>query len=193
MTDKHKLYNGLSQAAWGCVFLYLNVNIGPVNLLPEFAAFLLFLSAIRNLEEEERELTLLKPFCVILCLCYLLYWCGAFVGGLSGEWTTVPQLIADVILLYFSFQFYTNLSQLAEKYQGPEDTLDRKLLRLRTVQVVLTTALFLVTRLLPVRSSWWEIVALGMTMVQAVVCLWIMFTLFAVRRLFRKSPESDME
>ncbi len=43
--------------------------------------------------------------------------------------------------LYFHFQLFTDFAHLAERYQGEGETLDRRLLRLRTVQALLQTAL----------------------------------------------------
>lgn len=46
------LYQGVSHAAWGYFFLYFDVNLGPLNVLPDWAAYLLFLSAIGKLRGE---------------------------------------------------------------------------------------------------------------------------------------------
>ena len=50
MTDRETLYSGLSNAAWGYFLLHFNFNLGfngvRINILPEFAGFLLLLSAI---------------------------------------------------------------------------------------------------------------------------------------------------
>ena len=55
------LYQGVSHAAWGYFFLYFDVNLGPLNVLPDWAAYLLFLSAIHLLEGQRRDLALLRP------------------------------------------------------------------------------------------------------------------------------------
>ena len=51
-TDYQKLQRSLSKVVFGYVFLYININIGQVNLLPVFVGYLLFLSAIEGLKEE---------------------------------------------------------------------------------------------------------------------------------------------
>ena len=51
MTDCQKLFSGISKAAWGYFFLYFNININNVSILPGFVGYLLFLSAIRLLKE----------------------------------------------------------------------------------------------------------------------------------------------
>ena len=49
-TDYQKLQRSLSKVILGYVFLYININIGQVNLLPVFVGYLLFLSAIEGLK-----------------------------------------------------------------------------------------------------------------------------------------------
>lgn len=46
MTERKTLYDGVSNAAWGYFFLYFNINLGAVNILPRFVGWLLFLAAI---------------------------------------------------------------------------------------------------------------------------------------------------
>ena len=48
MTDRKTLYDGISHAAWGYLFLYLDINLGTVSVLPRFVGWLMFLSAIEK-------------------------------------------------------------------------------------------------------------------------------------------------
>ena len=56
MTQWQTLYTGVSRAAWGYFFLYFDIRLGQLNILPEFGAYLLFLSAIHFLEGQRREM-----------------------------------------------------------------------------------------------------------------------------------------
>ena len=49
-TSPRVIRKALSEAIWGYVFLYFNLNIGAVDLLPEFVGWILLLSAVRGLE-----------------------------------------------------------------------------------------------------------------------------------------------
>ena len=60
MTDRKTLYDGISHAAWGYLFLYLDINLGTVSVLPRFVGWLMFLSAIEKLKAERRDLALLR-------------------------------------------------------------------------------------------------------------------------------------
>ena len=61
-------YRGLGYAAWGYLFLHININLGNMDLLPEWAGYLLLLSAIGLLKAERRDLALLSPLGGLLAL-----------------------------------------------------------------------------------------------------------------------------
>ena len=103
--------------------------------------------------------------------------------------------------LYFHFQLFTDFAHLAERYQGEGETLDRRLLRLRTVQALLQTALTASvfplspgTELTFPGGSSLEGLAAGVLLALAaaglVVALMLMFALFALRRCLRQRAEA---
>lgn len=51
-------YRGLTKIAWGYVFLHLNLNLGTLNVLPNWVGYLLFFSAIILLGDQLRDLPL---------------------------------------------------------------------------------------------------------------------------------------
>ena len=66
--NRANLYHGLTKIAWAYVLLLVNVNLGTLNILPNWAGYLLIGQAIPLLAEERRDLALLKPFCLVLGL-----------------------------------------------------------------------------------------------------------------------------
>lgn len=188
MTDRSSLYKGLSCAAWGYLFLNLDLNLGNVSILPRFVGWLLFLAAVDELKEERRDLVLLRPLGVLLALWsgadWLASWTGRDVDGLFPP----LDLIVAVAQLYFLFQFLTDMAALAKAHcPEPEaGALSRKILRCRTVQTVLVTALSLVP-CLPARLP--EGVSGGALAVLAIAyCLLgvaLMLFMFQLRRAFQ--------
>ena len=81
MTDRETLYRGASHAAWGYFFLYIDINLGTLNILPDWAAYLLFLSAIRKLQGERRDLALLRPLGILLAVWNGADWLAVLGGG----------------------------------------------------------------------------------------------------------------
>ena len=117
MTDYTKIKNGISKIIWGYFFLYFNINLGTVSILPTFIAYILFLSAIELLKDEERELSLLRPLGVILGIWEAIEWLATCVGySFDNKWQFL-NLIIGLVNLYFHFQFITNLATIAKRYQ----------------------------------------------------------------------------
>ena len=198
--NHERLYRGVSHAAWAYFFLYFNINLGSINILPDFVCYLLLWSAIGCLEEEERDLTLLRPLCVLLGV-----WAGAdwvftlFQEPLDGQFPPVDLFLA-VAAIYFHFQLFTDFAHLAARYQPPGEELDRSLLRLRTVHTLLLTAVAVLTWPFPNGTqpsfsdgSFQEKLAglllLGLALAGLVVALMLMFGLFSLRKYFRPTGE----
>ena len=182
MTNHQKLYSGISKAAWGYFFLYFNINFNNVSILPSFVGYLLFLSAINLLKDEERELSLLHTLAVIMALWTGVEWLASFVGlNLEGMWQFV-DIIISLVNLYFHFQFLTNLASIAAKYQSEGYELDAKLLRYRTLQTVMLTAIEVIIHFQPWLSEAWTVISICMLIVYLIAGICLMKALFDLRK-----------
>ena len=95
------LYRGVSHAAWGYLFLYLDVNLGTVSILPAFVGYLLFWSAISALEGEVRDLSLLRPLCALLGAWAGAGWLYSWTGGSLDGCFYPLDVILQAASLYF--------------------------------------------------------------------------------------------
>ena len=183
MTDYQKLYNGISRAAWGYFFSYFDLNFGAVDVLPDFVGYIMFLSAINLLKDEERELSLLKPLGIILTAWAVFIWAGSFGNmQIEGMWQ-FTDLIIFVINLYFQFQLLTNIASIATEHQSYGYELDVKLLHYRTVQTVMLTGMQLLTYLQPwLPNMIWLLASFCMLVAFVVACICIMRILFNLRK-----------
>ena len=182
MMDYQKLYSGISKAAWGYFFLYFNINFNNVSILPSFVGYILFLSAINLLKEEERELSLLHTLGVIMALWTGVEWLASFVGlNLEGMWQFI-DIIISLVNLYFHFQFLTNLASIASKYQPEGFELDAKLLRYRTLQTVMLTAIEAIIRFQSWLSEAWTVISICMLIVYLIAGICLMKALFDLRK-----------
>ena len=69
------------------------------------------------MQDEERELSLLKTLGVILGIWEGIQWLANCVGySFDGKWQFI-NLIIGLLNLYFHFQFITNLASIAKKHQ----------------------------------------------------------------------------
>lgn len=206
MTDYERLYTGLSHAAWGYFLLHFNFNLNvdstSINILPSFAGALLLLSAVDKLSAERRDLKLLRPLCMILAAWHLADWLLALAGtSLTGK-ILFLDLIFTAVLLYFHFQFLTDMAAIAEKYQPEGETLNRRILRRRTVLLVLATIADVASGLFQAADLGQMMkmempfglltIALGVLLaVTLIVIVMIMFSLFQLRRYVRNWGEAE--
>lgn len=147
MNNRETLYDGALSAAWGYLFLNLNISFGKLNILPEFGGYLLLLSAINSWSVERRDLLLLRPIGKLLVVWSGIDWVMNLIWGISiyeltGLWQ-FGNLLAGVAAMYFHFQFLTDSAAIAAEYQAPDGQLDQTILRRRTWMVVLTTVVML--------------------------------------------------
>jgi len=183
MEKRSDFYRALTNIAWGYVLLHLNINLGTLNILPNWGGYLLFLSALPVLATEEPSALLLRPFGWILALWEGLLWLTVLFGASVN--LPIVEIIIGIVSLYFHFQLLTNLAELAFRHVPiSEDTslpLDRRLRRLRTVRTVLITILLLP---LPRTLLEWAPFAVVLVLANLIVALRILFTLFELRRAF---------
>ena len=181
MSDSKKLFHGLDRAAWGYFFLYFNINIGRVNLLPPFVGWLLFLSALKLMEHEVRELRLLRPLAILMALWHGADWVLTSMGGnLYG--LQFIDLIRNVVNLYFHFQFLTNLASIAQRYQPEDADLDGRLLRCRTLQTLMITIVWCLTYFSKYFGEYWDLISGGIAAVYVIAGVFSMRAIFALRR-----------
>lgn len=183
MMDCQKLNNGISKAAWGYFFIYFDLNIVTVDILPDFAGYILFLYAINLLKDEERELSLLTTLGAILTAWAVVQWVGSFWNlQIEGLWQFADVIIC-LVNLYFHFQLLTNIASIASKYQAYGNQLDTKLLHYRTLQTVMLTAIEIVECVQPwLPETFTLIISFCMMLIFVMACICIMRVLFNLKK-----------
>lgn len=185
--DREGLYRGLSNAAWGYLFLNFDLNLGAVSVTPRFVGWLLLVAAIGDLAQERRDLALLRPLGLLLAAWSGVDWLLSWAGGSAGGHILFLDLLAAAAGLYFHFQFLTDLAALAQRYQPEGGNLDLRLRRRRTVYILLTTAVDILLNLPAGRYA--ELqghAAMGLGVAALITALSIMVGVFELRGLFRE-------
>ena len=196
MTDYQKLYTGIGRAAWGYFFIYFDINLNTVSILPSFIGYLLFLSAINHLYDEERELNLLRTLGIILTVWHIASWFASFGAIKLDGMLPAVDIIIGVVNIYFHFQLLTNLASIAAKYQSEDHEFDAKLLRYRTTQTVMLTAVIILGYLAKWQAELVTFVSVGMIIAYLIVAILLMKTLFDLRRdisIDSDSNDTDMD
>lgn len=189
MTDYTKVYNGISKVIWGYFFLYFNINLGTISILPSFVGYFLFSGAIDLLKDEERELSLLKQLCMILGVWEGIEWLANCVGYIfDGKWQFI-NLIIGLLNLYFHFQFITNLASIAIKHQQEGCIYDKKLLKYRTILTILQTIFIIFTAFNFIPEEVLIYITLALGIVFVIVCIGMMVILNQLRKNLKYDEE----
>ena len=180
----------MGRAAWGYFFIYFDFNINTVSILPSFIGYLLFLSAINYLCDEERELNLLRTLVTILTVWHIASWLASWASIDLDGMLQVVDIIIGVVNIYFHFQLLTNLASIATKYQSADDELDAKLLRYRTLQTVMLTAVIIIGYLAKWMPELVTVVSIGMIIIYLIIGILLMKALFDLRRSISSDSDS---
>lgn len=167
--------DALGKIAWGYLLIHLNLNLGTVDVLPNWLGCLFLYQSLHTLGQREPSALLLKPFGHLLTLYEVALWSMTMVSYSPPD---LLELLFSVIALYFHFQLLTNLANIA---QGRFPELSRRLLQLRNVRTVLCTVLFL-----PIPWDEIQVAAYLLVIVSALVGLVLCVTLFSYRKLERE-------
>lgn len=164
MEQRELLSRALRKIFWAYIFLYFNINIGTIDILPAWIGYIFFYQAIRDgIEIEEKSAKLIRPIGMILIIYCLIDWCIS-IFGITMDILIVNELFA-VIALYFHFQLLTNLADIADRYSYLEVN---TLLTLRTIHTVLMTVLAFTVHF---EDIYW--VSICIVIVQVIVMIWI--------------------
>ena len=177
------LCHAIKSIVWGYLLLHLGFNLGALDLLPDWLGYLLFLSVIPVLAMEDESTRLLRPFGILLALWEGLRWVAALIGISLEEYTVgiIVALIVVVISLYFHFQLLTNLANIAEKYNCPEQ---RRILNLRTVKTLLGTLFAF-----PLPWQNYTLLAIPLLILNAIVAILICSVLGSLRRSLMENTQ----
>ena len=168
--NQKDLYRALRRTAWAYILLYVDFNIGTVNILPDWWAFILLVTVIPTIAEQEESAKLLTPLGIFLTVIEAVVWINdcCFAGAFP---LYLISIVAGAINLYFHFQFFTNLASIAGKHGCKEET---SILKLRTINTVLNT--------IAIVFSTWQInhlIMTGLLFVLMVVAVFICKVLFS--------------
>lgn len=135
--------SALSRIAWAYLLIHLHFRLNNLDLLPDWAGYLLIFSAIGLLAGELRDLPLLRPFCILLGAVSGVDWLSFLLTGaeFTGRFFLLSALITCVAL-YFHFQLLTDLAALADRRsgEGGRSSLGRRLRLCRNADAVFRVA-----------------------------------------------------
>lgn len=151
----------LTYLKWGAVFTFLNLYIGTWNLLPEFVGMLFFLGSIQSHEQPTQAEQALRPLLWVLAADFFLHWIWQFENILES-------LLILVISLY---TIYVLIGEAAERIRTQQPEKAGTLDVIRGCNVVLQSAVFLLSPYGNEVLNVLLVLATGVLMVSLVVAL----------------------
>lgn len=162
-----ELTSSLYRIAIGFGILSFNINLGRINILPNWLGYWLILKSLDEIALEEPSAALLKPLGKLL----MVWFAGTWIFQILGH-ADVGGFIVYIVAveqLYFQFQLLTNLASIAVKYV-PQ--FEHRILRLRTVMTVVVTGYTLVSAVVVS-----EALTVITVVVQLIAAIWLFRTL----------------
>lgn len=181
------LSSAVKRIAISYVFIYFNINISAVDILPDWLGYFMIVSVLPVLSEKEPSAGLLKPFGIAIGIWNIV--------SLALKITAVPwnltliSLIFSIITIYFYFQLITNIASL-----DIEQSKRKRLLALRTATVllhtVLTLSLFIPTA---INTEAYSYIIILLSVPQIILCFWIAGELFGLSKLLKEKEAVTAE
>ncbi len=162
--------------AWGYVFLYLDVNLGALNILPDWVCYALVLKALPGLARLERSALLLRPLAWVLLAVDAAEWALGAVGITLDIYLVTA--VVSVLSLYFHFQLLTNIADIAAQVSAERE---RGIRRLRNFSTVFSTILALRRPLDRLSGDALSAVGVAFIVGAIVLVLWTFGALFGLK------------
>lgn len=176
--DRNRVARAVGLIAWGYLLLCFHLTVGTIVWYQNWLCYIFFLKAMGGLEPVVPAVKLLFPLGVLLGVWEGLLWGMSAVGIQDFTLLYGLQLVASVLMIYFHFQFLTNLAEIAAQAMLPQRI---PLLCLRTIRTLFTTV-----TALPI--AWTEVyplaVVLGIVGVVIGICTCVV--LFGLRKALKR-------
>lgn len=167
--------NSAKKIAWGFFLMHMNFNLGPVDIMPDWAGYALIVSALAFVVAFEEDLKKLRSVGIALLVWSVITWIGDIFG--IGTYLSYVGFIPAIGNMYFIYRLFSELSDVSDKYSCPQ-TLS---LRFWGIANVVSTAVASVISYLALIFSDVEIFAMvGMIILSIglIIMLGSMITLF---------------
>ncbi|MBQ8813899.1 MAG: hypothetical protein IJZ85_05330 [Lachnospiraceae bacterium] len=178
MTKQEELYGAVRKIAWGYILIHVHINLGTLDVLPDWLGYYFMYAALPILTQEEETAKLLRPLGLGLTIWNGIDWVLKLVGAGIGGVGYLLSMVVSVVALYFHFQLLTNLAGIAERYGCPESG---RLIQLRNVRTVLATIAAVMLYWIEANSMDGALVIV-LAISQLVIVVWLCSVLFALSK-----------
>ena len=168
---------GLKNIALGYIFIMFRINLGTIDILPDFIGYVLIYKGIKILLNIVTSLKLLQNFAVLLGVISFIKWILAIFN--SNIRIYLISVIITIITLYFDFQLITDIMEIATKSRYLHVS-DLKLLR--NMKVIIYTVIYLMTYFFIN-----ETIMVILIFIQLGICLLIVYMIYDLAKWIEKN------
>ena len=169
MTSFTSLCKSIGYILWGYVFILFHINIGSVDILPDFVGYILLVMGIIKAADELEHASVLKGLSVALAAWSAFIWvCGIF--SFSSTVFTYISSSSGIVDIILNFMLLSELAGMCTKYQAENQKLDKKLITARNMYTFCIGASVLSSLLLLIISKTEEVLIV-ITAAVSLVCL----------------------
>ncbi len=156
----------IKSIAIGYILIYVHLNIGNLDILPDFLGYLIIVRALPRLAQRQKSAMLIKAPGIALAVWNII----ESVIKLSGVDFNlyVINIIVSILGIYFNFQLITDISEFAT-----DEKRKKRLLTLRSGVVIFHTLTVILALIPDIRTA-----ALITGIAQLVMLAWICIELF---------------
>ena len=158
------------------IFIYLNINLGNLDILPDWAGYLFIIGALPTLSLWEESTMLLRNLGILLAIYEGAEWILKLMGVQAD--VTVISLLAGIVGLYFHFQLLTNMASIASQYGLTARK--ENILKLRTANTILQTVAMLTLQLSARFNDAWP--ALVMAVIIVILTIMITVSIYGLKQ-----------
>ena len=158
------------------IFIYLNINLGTLDILPDWAGYLFIIGALPTLSLWEESTMLLRNPGILLAIYEGAEWLIKLLDGQAD--IPVISLLAGIVGLYFHFQLLTNMASIASQYGLTARK--ENILKLRNANTVLQTIAMLTLQLSARFNDAWP--ALIMAVIIVVLTIMITISIYGLKK-----------
>ena len=208
MTESNSLGRGISQIAWGFVFILFHFRINSIDLLPDFVGYILAAIGIGSLAEALGHLKILKPLSIIISIWTASLWFTETLTLTSlpsvGYMSTVMGYLSismRVAILIFTIILLTDLSVLAAKHQPEGKNPDRMLIVARNIYAVCysvsiglsLSALLTLNKIPEILTALTTALSLASGLAMLVAMILILFSLFSLKKIITENEAKSSD
>lgn len=110
----NKTYSrSIRSVAWAYIFLCFHINIGTIDILPDWWGYCLIASALPAIIRKEPSAALLKNFVTAMTVIEVIEWIAKGLGTTMNYY--IFSIFVSVIYIYTHFQLLTNIADIADR------------------------------------------------------------------------------